>query len=596
MRVPSLQYLYLQKPITTIVIIAAIAVLPWLGPDDFHTKGEPREAAVAVSMLQSGNWALPKVYADEVAYKPPMAHWLMAIFSLPEGKVSEWSARLPSAIAYIILAGASLFFFGRRLRMQPAFIAALILITCFEVHRWGLAARVDMLSAMFIVLALFTLYRWEELGEIKGLPVTIPLLLGCATLAKGPVGLVLPILVFGIYLLTLRKYPSLVVIKALAYAGISGAFIPALWYVAAWKQGGSEFISLILAENFGRFLHIENPALSYDLGHRNGIWYHPVMLLAGLLPWSLLCIFALFGKNLRKYARACASSPLSILRNLRRRVMKLDKVRLFSLIALVVIIIFYSIPSSKRSVYILPAYPFAALLLADSFLRISFHRRKVSQVFVAVVGILGAITFGIVAAMLAGFRPADILGDRLGQSSLHDLNLLQQSLAQPAVGTILVLLLGGIAIGTLIYQAVRRNNLKALYASALLTFALNLLIDGVIMRSIRNGNSSRPFAQHIMGAYPLSNQNTFVMNNPRQYRNLYGLNFYMNNIFQNFARSQAAEGYLLIGSRDASVALPQYAASHRFILLETSSRISELGQPINLYKFQKNNQPPPAIQ
>ena len=41
---------------------------------DFSTKGEPREAAVAISMLESGNWVLPQTYADEFAFKPPMRY------------------------------------------------------------------------------------------------------------------------------------------------------------------------------------------------------------------------------------------------------------------------------------------------------------------------------------------------------------------------------------------------------------------------------------------------------------------------------------------------------------------------------------------
>ena len=80
MRTPTLQYLYLQKPVTMMVVICIISVLPWIGLGDFSTKGEPREAAVAISMLETGNWVLPQSYANEFAFKPPMAHWLMAAF------------------------------------------------------------------------------------------------------------------------------------------------------------------------------------------------------------------------------------------------------------------------------------------------------------------------------------------------------------------------------------------------------------------------------------------------------------------------------------------------------------------------------------
>ena len=67
MRTPTLQYLYLQKPVTMMVVICIISVLPWIGLGDFSTKGEPREAAVAISMLETGNWVLPQSYATDGA-------------------------------------------------------------------------------------------------------------------------------------------------------------------------------------------------------------------------------------------------------------------------------------------------------------------------------------------------------------------------------------------------------------------------------------------------------------------------------------------------------------------------------------------------
>ncbi len=110
MRTSALQYLYLQKPVSTVIFVCLFSILPWIATGDFSTKGEPREAAVAVSMLETGNWTLPKVYADEFAYKPPMVHWLMAICSLPQGYVSELTARLPSALAYTALMAIVLIF------------------------------------------------------------------------------------------------------------------------------------------------------------------------------------------------------------------------------------------------------------------------------------------------------------------------------------------------------------------------------------------------------------------------------------------------------------------------------------------------------
>ena len=209
------------------VVICIISVLPWIGLGDFSTKGEPREAAVAISMLETGNWVLPQSYANEFAFKPPMAHWLMAAFSYPQGYVSEFTSRLPSALAFITLIGFVLVFFGKRIvKFQEAFIATLLLVTCVEIHRAAMTTRVDMLLTTFIVIGLFQLYRWEDKLELKGLPIFIPLLLGCAVLTKGPVGVVLPLFVFGIYLLMLGQYSYLTIFQTLLYAGISSLFLP----------------------------------------------------------------------------------------------------------------------------------------------------------------------------------------------------------------------------------------------------------------------------------------------------------------------------------------------------------------------------------
>ncbi|MDR0537349.1 MAG: glycosyltransferase family 39 protein [Tannerellaceae bacterium] len=586
MRTPSLQYLYLQKPVTIVIIIAAIAVLPFIGLGSFSTKGEPREASVAVSMLQTGNWILPHAYADEFAYKPPLYHWLVAIFSLPQGYVSEFTARLPSALAYILLAGFTLLFFGERTKFQEAFIAVLLLITCFEIHRAGLAARVDMLSSMLTVLSLYALYRWEEHRELKGIPLSISILLGCSILSKGPVGVVLPLFAFGVYLLIMKKYSLLILCKTLLYVGISSLFIPLLWYVAAWKQGGDNFMSIMLAENFGRFLHIDNPALAYDLGHRNGVWYHPVMLLAGFIPWTLLALFSLGGI---RYRMPQGRIP-DLVRNAWAQIRSLEKVKLFSLVAAVCILIFYSIPTSKRSVYLMPAYPFVALLLADYLLRIASCRKVLYRIFAGFLACIAFIFYIVIGAAMSG--RLDIFGFAqkycsLNASSQNEIAALSQGLATPGCLALVILFTGLAALISVLYHICKKNNLKLLYAAIALTLAINFAIDGIIMRSIQNGVSAKSFADQITQHYPLNDTNTFVVNDLREYGNLYGLNFYMKNILRNFETAQPYDGYFLVAERDANKVTTRYAADYTFSPLASSTWISDAKGRIFLYRFEK---------
>lgn len=585
MRTPTLQYLYLQKPVTMVIIICIISVLPWIGLGDFSTKGEPREASVAISMLESGNWVLPQVYANEFAYKPPMAHWLMAAFSYPQGYVSEFTSRLPSTIAFICLMGFTLIFFGRRIKFQQAFIATLLLLTCIEIHRAAMTTRVDMLLTAFIVIGLYQLFNWEDKLELKGLPVIIPILLGCAMLTKGPVGVILPLFVFGVYLLMLRKYSYLTIFKSLLYIGISSLFLPLLWYIAAWKQGGDRFLNVVLAENFGRFFHLDTPNIQYDLGHENGVWYNFVTLAAGFIPWTIFFFFSLFGLQWKKMKNV---SLKQVAKDSWNNILSMEKEKLFSLVALVCILFFYSIPSSKRSVYLMPAYPFIAIFLAQYAIYITEYRTKVTRIFAAFLAAVTTVVLIAIGLTMAGvINPVAIVSQYTSRpSTLLEVEAVSNTLSAGCGLTVCIVLVVLLALLTVLYQMFKKINIKILYATIALTFTINLLIDGVIMRGIRQYGSSRPFAERVMEEYPLNEKNMFVMNNLRIYRNLYGLNFYLGNRFHNFEEEQPEQGYFFAMESDLETARKNYEGQYTFTPLTSSERIiSELRQPIVLCSF-----------
>ncbi len=72
---------YIPGAATMVFLAAAVLLLPWLGETLFNSKGEPREAIVAVSMLESGNWILPVSYGADIPYKPPFVAWIIAAFA-----------------------------------------------------------------------------------------------------------------------------------------------------------------------------------------------------------------------------------------------------------------------------------------------------------------------------------------------------------------------------------------------------------------------------------------------------------------------------------------------------------------------------------
>ena len=110
-----------------LALLCILVLVPFLGETIFYSKGEPREAIVAVSMLQSGNWIIPVNYGADIAFKPPFLYWCIAAVSWLVGGVSEFTTRFPSAVAAI---GMMLFFFRfirKRMGDEIAALSVLLL-------------------------------------------------------------------------------------------------------------------------------------------------------------------------------------------------------------------------------------------------------------------------------------------------------------------------------------------------------------------------------------------------------------------------------------------------------------------------------------
>lgn len=134
-----------------------------------------------------------------------------------------------------------------------------------------------MVQVAFIVISLCLLFRWDEKG-CRGVPWLAVLLMGCATLTKGPVGSIFPCACIGVYQL-LRGRSFWKAFFSLVGIGLL-SFVPYLaWVYVAYRQGGQPFLDLVLEENTGRFMG----KMSYE-SHENPIWYNFLTLIWGWIP------------------------------------------------------------------------------------------------------------------------------------------------------------------------------------------------------------------------------------------------------------------------------------------------------------------------
>ena len=195
-------FLYVRKRLFWILAFAGcLSLVIFLGMGLFNTKGEPREAIVALSMLQSGDWICPINNGVDIAYKPPFFHWCVALCSLVAGYVSEFSSRLPSALATILMVLVVYKFMIRnKVSVELSLLTGLVTFTTFEVHRAGMACRVDMLLSAMIVIAIYFFHGWYK-SRNAVLLLFVVLSMSAAALTKGPVGILLPCGVMGLFML-----------------------------------------------------------------------------------------------------------------------------------------------------------------------------------------------------------------------------------------------------------------------------------------------------------------------------------------------------------------------------------------------------------
>ncbi len=571
MRTPTLQYLYLQKPLLSLLLIAALSVC-WIFKGEFYTPEEPKEASVAAAMIEKGDWILPQSYADEVSHTPPFSHWLTAVFSLPQGEVTPLTSRLPSAIAFVCLVGfCFLFYGGRTIREQDAFLMVLIMITCFELHRAAMTAQADMLLTTWIVLGLFSLFRWEEMKGLKSFPCEVPVLLGCAVLTKGLEGVILPLLIFAAYLFLL-KYNWKKIAGKLSLIFVLSLILPAIWYLLVYQRD-QEALSLIWRENFGSF---------WKSGHEHSFWYHFQTAIIGFIPWSIFLFFTLFG--FRYHFRILPAKMLW------KKILKMEKIKLFSLVSILVVFVFYCIPSCKKSVHLMPAYPFIAYYIAQFILYATEYKKNVTKAFgfftgilgvlIAVVVLLTVITHLVKPEQLFGFIACEHLSAIIGTvwSSFTSFEI-----AYLFLFCSLVLLL------IILFNHLRKkNNIKILYSTIFVYWGMFLIVDGIFLPAYKNGESVKPFAETVE-SYVGEKEKIYVLDNPEKYKNMYGMNFYLHNRFLNFEKELPEAGFFLIGNKDFEKFYPLYESDYTFQLeVESPKENNDAGQIIQLYSIRKN--------
>ena len=556
-----------NKALWLITILAIVMLIPFLGLSDFNTKGEPREAVVAYTMLEHGNWILPINNGGDIPYKPPFFHWCIAFFSLFIGYVNEFTSRLPSAVSLVLMTIGGFVFYAKRKDTQISLIAAILTLTAFEVHRAGINCRVDMVNTAFMVGAMYLLYRWWEKGKHQ-LPWLAILCMSGATLTKGPVGIILPCFVMGVFMLTQRENFWGIVWR-MALTALLSLIIPFCWYYAAYLQGGDEFLRLVKEENIDRFMG----KMAYE-SHENPAWYNLLTLVMGWAPYTLLLLFSLFILPWKKFSKT------RFLENAK----KATPLQVFTWLAFLLVLFFYCIPKSKRSVYLLPCYPFMAYLIAEYIVWMMKEKMGAIKVYAGVIASLAVILVIATLVIRAGGIPDTIFHGKHAADNIAMLHAIGES----TDGILFYVCYMFLIIGAYhIFKALKKKETSQMMRYTLvMIIAIFITLDSTLQPAVLNTKADKHLAPVIEKKFDTGKLYSYMS---IEMMHFFSLNFYLGDKIQQFDKVLPQDGVLMIPEGDMPDFKEKFGRDYTLQKVWEVKRLVECRHPVGFYRFVKTS-------
>lgn len=344
-----------------LITVAAVLYLPNLGAPSLWDIDEGNNAECAWEMLAADNWVIPTFNFTLRDDKPVLLYWLQ-IHAYRCFGVNEFAARLPSALAALLTVLLA-YELGRRLfDAATGLLSGLVLASAVMFSAAAHFANPDALLNLCTVLTfLFAWHGFERPGwhwfALTGASM------GLAMLAKGPVGLVLPAAVGGLFLLWSRQFHCWFDRRVL-WGVLAFVLVAAPWYGWVGAETKGEFLrGFLLKHNVDRY---RNP-----MEHHGGpIFYYAVILAVGFAPWSVFLGLAGWSsveewkKEKKRAEKEDGAAPVKVRWHGLVPESSLARAHTFLWCWILVYFVFFTLASTKLPNYILPLYAPVALLTA----------------------------------------------------------------------------------------------------------------------------------------------------------------------------------------------------------------------------------------
>src|SRR5881409_1270720 len=325
-----------------LLALCALLFFLGLGTLGLTDRDEGSNAEAAREMVASGDWITPTLNGAPRFAKPILIYWLISGSYLAFG-VSEFTARLPSALFGTLLVLMQYAFATRMFGPTVGLRAALMLLLNFEVLALGRMVLTDMVLAFLTTLSIFCFFlAMQGEGRTKRWYWGFYIGMALATLTKGPVGVLVPLLAVIPYLLLTGRWREVARECRLLPGTAVFLLIAAPWYAAIVLLHGAGYAESARGDTLTRFFSVIG-------GHGGTILFYIPILFLGFFPWS-------------------GFLPAALVQALRERDEDPQRaVQLLCALWVLGVFIFFTLSSTRLPHYIAPLFPAAALLVAASW-------------------------------------------------------------------------------------------------------------------------------------------------------------------------------------------------------------------------------------
>jgi len=271
-----------------IAIVATVLFVPFLGNAHLFDWDEINFAEAAREMIVSHNYSQVQIDYQPFWEKPPLFIWMQAA-SMHIFGVNEFGARFPNALIGIITL-VTLFGIGKKLADEKLGLWwVLAYAGSWLPHFYFKSGIIDPTFNFFIFLAIYFVFNMAYASKPGRSAIFSGVFLGLAVLTKGPVAILVSVLVFLFYWLYQKGKTSISLIH-LGILALSAIIITALWFGYEIISHGWWFVQEFITYQI-RLL------TTPDAGHGGSFFYHWIVLLIGCFPASIFLFTYIRGRK-----------------------------------------------------------------------------------------------------------------------------------------------------------------------------------------------------------------------------------------------------------------------------------------------------------